>query len=71
MHTSISEQRYTLSVIAVVLRHRRWVRHAELSLCIARGRNTRDSITRQVDSQTTTIRLFNKRAASFGLINSS
>jgi hypothetical protein len=45
MHTSISEQRY-LGVIAVVLRHRRWVKPARENLvyCIARGRNTCDSI---------------------------
>jgi hypothetical protein len=44
MHTSISE-RYTW-VIAVVLRHRRWVKPARENLvyCIARGRNTCDSI---------------------------
>jgi hypothetical protein len=41
MH-GISEQRY-LGVIAVVLRHRRWVKPArEFSLLYSRGRNTCD-----------------------------
>jgi hypothetical protein len=41
-----------LGVIAVVLRHRRWVKPARENLvyCIARGRNTCDSIDYQVDS---------------------
>jgi hypothetical protein len=38
-----------LGVIAVVLRHRRWVKPAREN-CIARGRNTCDSIDYTVDS---------------------
>jgi hypothetical protein len=62
MHTYIRTAIY-LGVIAVVLRHRRWVKPArEFSFCIARGRNTCDSIDyNKWILQTTTIRLFNKR----------
>jgi hypothetical protein len=52
-----------LGVIAVVLRHRRWVKPARENLvyCIARGRNTCDSIDyNKWILQTTTIRLFKK-----------
>jgi hypothetical protein len=70
MHTSIRTAIY-LGVIAVVLRHRRWVKPARENLvyCIARGRNTCDSIDyNKWILQTTTIRLFNKRAVVRSLI---
>jgi hypothetical protein len=52
-----------LGVIAVVLRHRRWVKPArEFSLLYSPGRNTCDSIDyNKWILQTTTIRLFNKK----------
>jgi hypothetical protein len=67
--TRVYQNSDILGVIAVVLRHRRKPARENLVYCIARGRNTCDSIDyNKWILQTTTIRLFKKKGSSFGLI---